>query len=95
MRRNRQTITLGDFNCPLSITDRASTQSISKSMNVSNNTINHLAQANSTDHCDQRQQECTGSTYQDKPTVDAVTHSHECKRNKVIKKPLRTSEIKL
>lgn len=53
-------------------------------MNVSN-TINQLAQANSTDHCDQQQQECTRSPYQDTPAMDIVIHIHKCKRNKIIK----------
>lgn len=44
-KKEKSTITLGDYNCPLSIIDRTSKQKISKNIKYLNNYINQLYQA--------------------------------------------------
>lgn len=57
MRRiDKSTITVGDFNCPLSTIDGTSRQKVSNNLKTFNNTINQLAQDSNIDHCNQQQQ---------------------------------------
>lgn len=64
---NNSTIIVGDISTPLSMMDRTSKQKIDKSIEDSNNTINHKTEQTSTEYSTQEQNTLSSQVHMEHP----------------------------